>query len=145
MLFDSVCDEIMDDLDLEIEIDDKLKTKNSTSSLSGIPKEHNKNRTISKNDPSIKVDFNRFVKINFLDLTNVAETGEEALENTALIIVNENFERLTDVIEVIGGRAKLKESLVITGTVYVVIVSSENANLIVKIDFHGCLHPGKYD
>ena len=135
----------MDDLDLEIKIDDELKTEDSTSSLSGIPEEYDENTPISKNDPSIKIDFNRSVELHFLDLRKVTESGEEDLEKAAIIIVNENFEPLTGVIAVIERRAKLNKSLVITDTVYLVIVSSENANLTVKIEFHGCLKPGNYN
>ena len=135
----------MEELPLETKIDGETKTDDSTSSLSGIPEEYSEGTVIDENDPMIKLGFNDTVKVTLIDFTKVTKTGEEDLNNVKVVIVDENFERLTDVLTVIDGTLQLPEGLVISEPVNIVILESPDANLTVKIDLHGCVHPGKYN
>lgn len=126
-------------------INGEVQTNKTTNTLSGIPENYDENRNVDINDPSIEVEFNQGVKLTFLDLIEVTETGEVKLQDTYVQIVDDNFQPLTDVLEVTNGRVNLPEPLVIKTPVHVVFLSSPSTNLTVKLETHGCIHPGKYN
>ena len=135
----------MDELDLEIKIDGQLKTDDSTSQLSGIPAEYNPDTTEGVNNRSMQVVFNLPTKLTFFDVTSVTETGEEKLTDASVILRKKSdYAPITSVIEVINGRVVLPENLEISEPILIEIVAAETSMLVVKVNFHGCLKPGKY-